>query len=53
MPVINFVCIIAASVAAFQISVAIVCTQLTGIAMDIALGYPGESKSFLLDSGCL
>lgn len=53
MPVINFVCIIAASVAAFQISVAIVCTQLTGIAMDVALGYPGESQSLLLDSGCL
>ena len=32
---------------------AIVYTQLTEIAMDIDFGYPGESKSFLADSGCL
>lgn len=32
---------------------AIVYTQLTEIAMDIDLGYPGESKSFPADSGCL
>lgn len=32
---------------------AIVYTQLTEIAMDIDFGHPGESKSFLADSGCL
>lgn len=32
---------------------AIVYTQLTEIAVDIDLGSPGESRSFLADSGCL
>lgn len=46
-------CALAASVAAFQISVAIVYTQLAEIAVTIDLRYPGECKSFLADSGYL
>lgn len=32
---------------------AIVCIQLTEIAMDVDLGSPGEGRSFPADSGCL